>query len=62
MLFIEKDNPIHVQDKQTQSLDCIEVTTDRRKYVLTQSIHLLTRCPTSKLCEKQEKYYTCSLF
>lgn len=28
MLFIEKDNPIHVADsKQTQSLDYIEVTT-----------------------------------
>mgnify|MGYP001706289873 CR=1 FL=1 len=32
MLFIEKDNPILLQKgKQTQSLDYIEVSTDRRK-------------------------------
>lgn len=31
MLFIEKDNPIHVQtNKQTQSLDCMN-SPDRRK-------------------------------
>ena len=61
MLFIEKDNPILLQkDKQTQSLDCMKLPRECGNKVLTQSIHLLTRCPTAKLCEKQGKYYTLS--
>ena len=55
MLFIEKDNPIHVQtNKQTQSLDCMN-SPDRRKQVVKLSIHLSSPTFVSQIMRKYRK-------